>query len=110
MEKTVNSFNGWLISILCHRSLIQTLMKINLYFIEQQCSDFVFKFKREISNALVSVGKAPPVNLFPKETQPIRRTPIDVRASSEFQIVDVNSLIKKSSPIATIPTLKGRHS
>merc|ERR1719362_427429 len=74
---------------------------------EQQCSDFVFKFKREISNALVSVGKAPPVNLFPKETQPIRRTPIDVRASSEFQIVDVNSLIKKSSPIATIPTLKG---
>ena len=90
--------------------LTQTLMKINLYFIEQQCSDFVFKFKREISNALVSVGKAPPVNLFPKETQPIRRTPIDVRASSEFQIVDVNSLIKKSSPIATIPTLKGRHS
>ena len=35
--------------------LIQTLMKINLYFIEQQCSDFVFKFKREISNALVGL-------------------------------------------------------
>jgi hypothetical protein len=58
----------------------------------------------------VSVGKAPPVNLFSKETQPIRRTPIDVRASSEFQIVDVNSLIKKSSPMATIATPKGGHS
>ena len=67
---------------------------------EQQCSDFVFKFKREITNALVSVGKAPPVNLYPKETQPIRRTPIDARANAEFQIVDIGSIIKQTSPLA----------